>query len=284
MSTLTPENQVTEPQPPENNDGQAEVQIENHSGMPLWLKRTLGIVAIVVTAGGTAEVVNVINDNNNKVKASDSSDKTGNKTAPVAEHTKAPAPITTKNVDTLTVKSVEIPAGLSTLQTATDFVNDISNWGEAGRTDANDIAIVKSEKTPGTIAAANKEIYKQGLFAPYATGSQIDTTVNNLAAINSNIVEDWFITYKSDDPADIQPFEQTMSIDPSVAPVATPGSDNTETITFSAIEKNNAADNRIGTKYDPSELTINGEKVTGSVTLEDIDGVEKVSDYSLGFQ
>ena len=193
-----------------------------------------------------------------------------------ADPSKTPEATATRVAEVLTVASLEVPAGASPEQLGITFFQDrLSAWEMAGATPDNQKAYFTSGGSVdfiNSLADKNGNLFADALLVPnWRDDPSLATWVANEKKTNASYLENWFLTYKSGIAGDTEAFKASTTVDSTTTVLQT---DMLKTI---GTEHNNADKNRIGSKYDPQELTRNGEKFTFQYALQTIDGKEKIS-------
>ena len=203
-------------------------------------------------------------------------------TSQTPEATQAP----TVNAEVLTVKSLEIPAGETPEQLGIAFVQDrFSKWEMAGANDAGLAALAAANySTDGYIipeANKNAAIFGEALFIPgYQSDSRLAGFVAYQAKSNAHSFEIWSKTYKSSDAVDLEAYSRGISVE-STKVVSQDA--NSLTIAVAATEHDNADKNRAGTDFASSFTSqVNGSKFLITLTLQQVNGTEKISAMTIG--
>ena len=182
----------------------------------------------------------------------------------------------TPKAEVLTVASLEVPAGATQEQLGITIMQDrLSAWEMAGTTPENQRGYYTSGGSVefiNSLADKNGDLFADALLVPnWRDNASLATWVANEKKINANDLESWFITYNSGIAGDVEVFNAYTTVDSTVT-VPQTGMLNTV-----GTEHNNADKNRIGSKYDPQELSRNGQKFNFQYSLQTIDGKAKIS-------
>lgn len=218
--------------------------------------------------------------------ASDTPKNQPPKTDPkTTSHTPEASPTPTGAAEVLTVKSVEIPAGMSPEQLGTTLVQRMADWDMDGTTAKNrDAYFAEGAKTGDAgayakqISEASGNIYAEALFGQdWQSEPKIATYVTNEKVSQAASLELWFKTSSGIDSRDKEPFKTWNTVD-SVNVVSQSGDSVTERIAVTAhnnVEKNTAA------QFDPGVTQLNGEKFEVDATFTTVNGVNKVSNFNI---
>ena len=182
----------------------------------------------------------------------------------------------TPKAEVLTVASLEIPAGGTPEQLGTAFFQDrLSAWEMSGATPENQKAYFSSGGSVefiNSLADKNGNTFADALLVPgWRDDALLATWVGNLKKNNAGYLENWLLTYKSDIAGDTEAFKANTTVESTTV---VPQTNMLKTI---VTDHNNADKNRIGSKYDPRELGLNGQRVVFQYTLRTIDGKAKIS-------
>jgi hypothetical protein len=186
--------------------------------------------------------------------------------------------------EVLTVASLEIPAGLTPEQLGQTLVADrLSAWAMAGSIpDVQNqwLDYVSSGKgSTGAFVdgqvATNGAFFAEALFVPgFKSDALLTDQVSGWTKQNATLLEDWLLTYNSHDPKDLEPFNDYFTVESTTVVSQTTDS---ITLAIAATDHNNAAQNRIGSQYDPGAVALDGYKFVMTVTLTSVGGAEKIS-------
>ena len=182
----------------------------------------------------------------------------------------------TSKPEVLTVASLEVPAGGTPEQLGTAFFQDrLSAWEMSGATPENQKAYFSSGGSVefiNSLADKNGNTFADALLVPgWRDNALLATWVGNLKKNNAGYLENWLLTYKSGIAGDTEAFKAYTTVESTTVD---PQTNMLKTI---VTDHNNADMNRIGSKYDPRELGLNGQPVTFQYTLRTIDGKAKIS-------
>lgn len=178
--------------------------------------------------------------------------------------------------EALTIASLEVPAGATPEQLGITFFQDrLSAWVMAGTIPENQKGYFTSGGSVdfiNSLADKNGNLFADALLVPnWRDNPSLATWVANEKKTNASYLENWFLTYNSGISGDTEAFKASTTVDLTTT---VPQTGMLKTI---GTEHNNADKNRIGSKYDPQELTRNGEKFTFQYALQTINGKEKIS-------
>lgn len=204
-------------------------------------------------------------------------------TKPTFSHSAEATPTPTATPEQeISVQSLELPTSLTPQQVGEKLVNDdMTLWNMAGADKksvdgywdpnskyGNDVSAYAAP-----IANANGEIFKQALFAPNVLLDQntevphfVDSTIQN----NQARLEYYVLTARSN-----KPYKYWNTVD-SVKVLSQDS--NSLDIAVTLTEHNNVTpDDKVGSKYGPQELEINGQTSTDNISLTVIDGTYKIT-------
>jgi hypothetical protein len=210
--------------------------------------------------------------------------------------TNAPSPTASEQapgqgLEKLTVKGMEIKAGLSDQDFAKTLYDKdhFGAWAMVGTTDQTDKDFIAYKLQPnggkgqpptsgftGPLAQENGQIAGEALYAnPAAMSSRI--TYHD--QVNEAVMENFFITYNSDNPADIQPYTYSYSVGDGDVVAKRPTTPSGRELEITVTEHDNAALNRIGSvpAY-KSPYQVEGHKFVVDISTKVINGVEKITD------
>jgi hypothetical protein len=186
--------------------------------------------------------------------------------------------------DANTVSSLEIPATTPPEQVGAAVLNSISGWFMAGANDntyKERLAFHEDGKPTSEVTAdfVNQKaevlgnIRAEALFGPHIKTQENSALIAGFKQYNAGYLENYIITHN-----DGNVFSYSITSDST-----TVVSQSTSSLVIDAYgtEHNNAAQNRIGTKYDPSEIATDGNKFEAKATLVPIDGKYKVFQISI---
>jgi len=191
------------------------------------------------------------------------------------------------NQEKLTVKNVEIKAGLSDEAFAKALFEDkFTLWLMAGANDKTDTDFItyklqpqpdgSTEQPPTSgfvvpLAEDEAQVFESALYVDGFTDT--NGTLTYHVDENAGDLEAFLLTYKSDDPRDKEAYNHTLE----VSGVSGTDTKTGRTIKVDVVEHDNAANNRIGSKYASMEPTkIEGNKLTYDITTQVVGGVEKI--------
>jgi hypothetical protein len=235
-------------------------------------KATVVAAGLLAAAGATFGVVNA----NEAGPSSSQTVATGPSTlGPEATST----PSATGSPEVLSVQSLEIPTGLAPDQLGSTIAQRLSQWEMAGATPDIRTAYVKSGGSFDyltSVAEQNGSTFADALFVPgYESKPDLSIYIANKTKSNANSLENWAKTTLAPTSADKEPFSRSMTANSTSV---TSQSDGTTQLAIDATEYDNASQNHIG-QIKPDELVIDGNEVTITVTLETVDGHEKISEF-----
>jgi hypothetical protein len=198
--------------------------------------------------------------------------------SPLAKESPKPA------AKSVTVASLEIPVTTPPEQVGTAVVKSLSDWDIAGTNDATYeewMAFSEPDKTTSEVtgdfvykkAAQYAAIRAEALFGENQADPKIASLIGGWTKNNASFLEDYLITHD-----DGNVFTYSMSSEPAIIVAQTADS---LTLKVIATEHNNAAENRIGSKYDPGAVKLNGAKLEIDMTLKVVNKAYKVSQILL---
>ena len=212
------------------------------------------------------------------------------KTPPKGTETSAPATPnatpTPSSAETLTVASLEIPSTMAPEQVGKTLMQDRYNaWIMAGANDATfqeRVAFSEDNKSAAEVngdfvykkAAEYGPIFSEALFIPgYENNASLLAEARGTQKNNASSLESYIITHN--DPDTYKYFSTVES--------TTVVSQSTDTLILKidGTEHNNAAQNRIGTQYDPGAINIDGNRFEAAVTLKSINGSYKIAQIGI---
>lgn len=191
--------------------------------------------------------------------------------------------------------SIEIPAGLSPEQLGVTLIQDrLSQWEMAGATDAN------TDTWSNKQGSDAKDAYTLELADKNATTFADSLFIDNWESepslkqfkkiehdINLQSVEYFFKTnhttasQKAEFPTDFEAYKRTVTVDPADVTVVSQDADSI-TLAIIATEHDNKDRNRVGNELsNGNPAQVEGEKYKATVTLKNVNGVEKVASYSI---
>ncbi len=255
----------------------------NHS----WRKRIIAIaagVAVVATAGFVGIEATA---GNSAPKKSDKASSASSKP------TKSPEATATAKPEALTVQSVEIPAGLSPVDTGKAFISRLSDWNMAGATPENRDAWYAAGGTDAyalQIAAKNGAIYAEALFGKnWQSDPKISRYVlgngqpnSSAEASNADDIQLWFDTSTGMDKRDIQAFRTSYDVpDGGVTILSQTANSVSERITM--IQTNNASYNRAD-QIASGTSALNDKQYDVYATFTNTNGAAQiVSNFNIAF-
>lgn len=250
-----------------------------------WFKKTatqIGAGALVVAAG-VATTVGLMLPKGESVVTTPEASGTPTASAPVT-----PGETVASTPEVLTVQSLEIPATLTPEQVGTTLIQDrLSAWHMAGANDETHKEWLAYNPSGKTVSEVNAEftnqkaagygaIFAEALFIPdYQADAQLNAIATALEGINSSNLESYFITHSE---ANVYTSSRTVESTTFISQTA-----DSLTLKINGTEHNNAAQNRIGTKYDPNEIEVNGSRSVITVTLKLIDGTYKIAQFGMSY-
>lgn len=204
--------------------------------------------------------------------------------APADPSEAAPTPEATITPEAVpvTVESLEIPAGLDAETLGKTLVGDrFSAWANAGA--SAELRMDRLEANQSwdaflpTVVEQNKAVFAEALFVPgWQQDDKLVSFVDGSGRANLSILSAYVGTaWNSDEvPANKEGYRQWEEVQSvTEVPDADPN-DNTRTLDVTVVTKDNAKNNTVTSP-------LNGSATTYTVTVEQIDGKEKISKVSL---
>lgn len=248
----------------------------------LLIGGSIGLAGAVLAAGAIMGIKAADGSNNA------SPEKDPKQTTQTPEAT--PSPSATPEQQ-LTAQSIEIPASLTPEQIGVAVIQDrLSLWEMAGATDSNTTAWLHAPSADAftlDLGQQNADKFAQALFID---GWQADASLTKFVTAEkmSNVgsVENFFKTnhitadQKATFPMDFEAYKRSVSVDPGDVTVL---SQQTDTITLSilATEHDNADRNRLSSSLKGNKQDIEGNRFKATVTLKNVNGVEKIAAISI---
>lgn len=206
-------------------------------------------------------------------------------TKPTFSHSAEATPTPTATPEQeISVQSIELPTSLTPQQVGEKFfADDVTLWNMAGANKKNVDGYWDPNSKYGNdisgytqpIVDANTEIFKEALFAPNVlldNTTNIPTYVANMTKNNHARLEDYILTAHSD-----KPFRYWSTVEEKDITVLSK-TDTTLSLEITSTEHNNVTpDDKVGSKYDPQELEINGYTTKSEVDFTVIDGTYKIT-------
>lgn len=247
---------------------------ENKPKKRLLLTLGASAAGVALVAGGFFGVKAAMDSNSHNAPEKDPKATSEPSTTSTPEATKAPE-------QELTVKSLEIPTGLSPEELGKTFVQDrLSQWEMAGATPENQKEWILADDTKSyleSLAEKNGNIFADALFIPdWQSDPHLIHEVDFEKGQNASSVENWFKTY--DDPGSDEAYKRSVSVDSTTVVSQTEGA---ITLKVLATEHNNSVKNR-ASEFDPNATSNNGAKFLATVTFTTVGGVEKISALTMG--
>ncbi len=249
----------------------------------LLIGGSIGLAGAVLAAGAIIGIKTAAGGSNNT-----SPEKDPKQTTQTPEAT--PTPTATPEQQ-LTVQSIEIPANLSPEQLGVALIQDrLSLWEMAGATDANTTAWDQSPNLDAftlDLAQQNADKFSQALLVE---GWQSNPSLVSFSAaeqkFNAHILDNFWKTnhitadQKATFPMDFAPYKRSVSVNPAEVTVVSQQGD-TITLSVLATEHENRDRNRIGTTLSKDNPDIEGNRFKATVTLKNVNGVEKIAAISI---